>query len=154
MTLEDLKHEEPSSSSHNSSSIDFGLLMGHMQVLQSLEQLTKIKATAVSSTIRYSLRDRRLRARLLLLAALEQDRLEDFQVCYQLSEPDVLTIGMHIQLCQDLHEDIRWDLIFQILFPEPHYNAKIWDPLEALVAIVLEEDDLSSESSVVEESKR
>jgi hypothetical protein len=154
MILEDLEQEEPSSSSHNSSSIDFGLLMGHMQVLQSLEQLTKVKAAAVSSTVRYSLRDRRLRARLLLLAALEQDRLEDFQGCYQLSDPDVLTIGMHIQLCQELHEDIRWDLIFQILFPEPHYNSKIWDPLESLVAMVLEEDDLSCESSVVEESKR
>jgi hypothetical protein len=121
--------QESSSSSHNSSSIDFSLLTGHMQVLRSLEQLTKVKAAVVSLTIRYSLRDHCLRARLLLLVALEQDQSKDLQVCYQLPESDVLTIGMHIQLCQELREDIHWDLIFQILFHEPHYNAKIWDPL-------------------------
>jgi hypothetical protein len=127
------------------SSIDLGLLIGHMQVLQSLESLTQTKALA--SVGHCALKDRRLRARLHLLGAIERESLEEFQECYQLSDEDVLTIAMHIELCQELDEDVQWDLIFQILFPEPHWNNKIWDPLESLVALALEEDDYLSFSS-------
>jgi hypothetical protein len=130
---------EPASESSDNSSIDSGLLIGHMQVLQSLEQLTKTKAPAPA--FRNPLKDRRLRARLQLLSALEHDRLEEFQAYYNLSQEDIMSIGMHVHLCSELNENIHWDLIFQIMFPGSQFNNEIWDPLKSLVALALEEDD-------------
>lgn len=126
----------------NDSSINLGILIGHMQVLQSLEDLTNFKASR-TSILKASRRvkDRNLRARLHLLVAHENDCMDEFQRCYELSKEDVETIATHVRLCSECNEDIRWSTIFQILFPDPQQNERIWDPLESLVQLALEEVD-------------
>jgi hypothetical protein len=128
---------QPAAESSDNNSMDFGLLIGHMQVLQSLEQLiiTKPPAPVFPNPIK----DRRWQARLQLLSALKDERLEEFQAYYHLSQEDIMSIGLHVHLCQELNDTIQWDLIFQILFPDSQQNIKTWDPLESLVDFCYDE---------------
>ena len=54
-----------------------------------------------------------------LASALEHDRLPDFQRYYNLTEEELMMIGMHVHLATEMQEDVHWDLVYQIMFPEP-----------------------------------
>lgn len=179
-------------------SIDVNLLIGHMQVLQSLEKLTHIKAsqsvlgigesgdgddddgrssglssylpdvhrrqpqnltkipsssssstsndpTTTSTTT--DMQDQRcIQARVDLLAALHDNSMDVFQSHYGLADGDILTIELHADLCDHLKEEISWELIYQILFPQSQLFTKkaTWDPLKSSCQILVSSSSSSS----------
>ena len=128
------KHSESKlSQTNNSSTIDSSLMVAHLNMLQSLENLTNEYASE------NPVKDKKLRSRLQLLAALERDRMGEFQKHYQLSDEDLETIEMHVRLCQKLNEDVHWDLVFEIMFPPPQINDIVLDALETAVNVTLEQ---------------
>ena len=140
------------SNRNNESSIDLALLIGHMQVVQSLEDLMKVRGKeAEQSSVKkkknqLSLKEKRLQARWGLVAALESDMQakEFFRRQYDLSEDEMGIITTHLTLCEELHDDIRWDLIFQIIFPDAGVRwdlvNRVIDPVDVLVAMALQEE--------------
>jgi hypothetical protein len=120
--------------SMHESSIDLSLMLSHMSALHRLEQLSHERAEAACSAAAgrgglWALRqrqfqDRRVQARLHLLAVTERAiSPEEFQDLYRLTATDAESVTSHFQLCLEMDEEIRWDLIFQVLFPEPAFEV-------------------------------
>ena len=84
-----------------------------------LEEWVKTKTAPDPLKFDQSLKEKWTIARLQLASALEHDRLPDFQRYYNLTEEELMMIGMHVHLATEMQEDVHWDLVYQIMFPEP-----------------------------------
>jgi hypothetical protein len=68
-----------------------------------------------------------LQARLDLLALVEKTMTrEEFRDRYRLGGvEDASIVAGHFRLCLEMGEQIRWDLIFRVLFPEPDMESLV-----------------------------
>jgi uncharacterized protein (DUF924 family) len=132
----------------------WGLLMtsriGHKQVVHTLEDLKKksqketdfqaLPLQQQKTQVRWELQDSMSSA----LSGNHIETLKFLQSRYGLCDEDLQVISSHFALCQETNQDIRWDLVFGIIFPDSGVDWDHWDrivdPLGILVACALKED--------------
>ncbi|KAG7374813.1 hypothetical protein IV203_013908 [Nitzschia inconspicua] len=97
---------------NHDSSLALDHVIDHMDVVQDLERLARIKAEAAQQQILA----RQLQAKERLMQVINgKVSMEDFSKRYHLTKEDAEKLVRHIKLSLKTKEDIRWDLAYQIL---------------------------------------
>ncbi|KAG7349016.1 hypothetical protein IV203_011613 [Nitzschia inconspicua] len=97
---------------NHDSSLALDHVIDHMDVVQDLERLARIKAEAAQRQILA----RQLQAKERLMQVIHgKVSMEDFSKRYHLTREDAEKLVRHIKLSLKTKEEIRWDLAYQIL---------------------------------------
>jgi hypothetical protein len=127
-----------------------GSRVGNMQVFPTLEDLkTSTQKESDIQALPLPQQKTQLRRELQdsMSSGLSENHIETLkflQSRYGLCDEDLQVISSHLALCQETNQDIRWDLVFGIIFPDSDVDWDHWDrivdPLGILVACALKEE--------------
>jgi hypothetical protein len=129
---------EPEVEAHDASAgIDMKgvqFLLGHLQVILNLDALMKYPHEDETSPNVLPPIEAKIRARWGLINALgkteeAKQAQKDFALEYGLLSTDVDELISHLRLCERTGVDVRWDLVYQMVFPESEIRWGVFDQI-------------------------
>jgi hypothetical protein len=109
-------------------------LLGHLQVILCLDALMKYPNDDETSPDVLPPIEAKIRARWGLVNALgkteeAKQAQEDFALHYGLLSTDVDELISHLRLCERTGADVRWDLVYQMVFPDSEIRWGVFDQI-------------------------
>ena len=107
-------------------------LLGHLQVILQLDTLMNFRSEEETKIEELSLSERKIRARWGLINSLGsgEDAIiaqQVFRLEYGLLASDMDELLTHLQLCDKTGQEIRWDLIYSMVFPNEEVRWGVFD---------------------------